>query len=200
MTKQSETNDLEIFPDSTESARFVGNISGWVDRHGLFFGNDERAARYSGATHARCSECGTTIPKNSYCNYCAEKKGTEKYMTAPRQEWDRKTPLYSETCDEWYFDEDDLISHAYDFASNNGYIFDGDFDNELVFDKMRLYLCKALKLSCVEQDHWVDDLAEDQDLPDEVLDALTALNEAIDKVNAESPCSWEPSNIVAVIK
>lgn len=199
MSKQSETQQDYIFPESTESAKFAENISGWVDRNGLFFGKDERAARYSGATHIRCTGCGSAIPKNSYCNDCAEKRDNEQYMNAPRQEWDGKTPIYSETLDEWYFDKNDLDSGAYSFAEENGYLIDGDFDQAAVYDKMRLYLCNPLKLSHVEPDHWHDDLAEDQDLPGEILDALDALNEAIDKVNAELPCSWEPSKVVAVI-
>ena len=199
MSKQPKIQQDYIFPESTESAKFVENISGWVDRNGLFFGNNERAARYSGATHVYCTGCGNAIQKHSYCMACADKRDNEKYETAPRQEWDGKTPLYSKTRDEWYFDKNDLDSGAYSFAEENGYLIDGDFDHAYVFYKMRLYLCKPLKLSHVEQDHWHDDLAEDQDLPGEILDALEELNEAIDKVNAESPCSWEPSKVVAVI-
>ena len=199
MSIQPETKQDFIFPESTESAKFVEDISGWVDRNGLFFGKEEMAARYSGATHVRCTGCGNAISKNSYCNDCNEKKYTRQYLNAPRQEWDGKTPLYSETRDQWYSNIDDLADDAYCFAEENGYLIDGDYDHIFVFDKMRLYLGTPTKLSNVDQDYWCDDLAEDQDLPGEILDALDALNEAIDKVNAESPCSWEPSKVVAVI-
>ena len=199
MSNQSETLQNYIFPESTESAKFVENISGWVDRNGLFFGKEEGAARYSGATHIRCTGCGNVISKNSYCNVCAERKDAEQYMNAPRQEWDGKTPLYSETRDEWYFNKDDLADDAYCFAEENGYLIDGNFDHVFVFDKMMLYLGTPTKLSNVDQDYWCDDLAEDQDLPGEILDALDALNEEIDKINNSTPVSWECSDTVAVI-
>lgn len=198
MTKQSEAKQDYIFPDSPEAARFAENISGWVDRNGVFFAEDEQSARYSGATHVHCTGCGNVISKNAYCKACAEKRDNEQYSNAPWQVWDGKTPLYSETLDEWIFNENDLVSHAYDFASDNGYILAGDFDPDIVYDKMRLYLCKPHKLGHVEQDYWFDDLGEDGELPDSICEALAALNEAIDKANAESPCSWEPSNVVAV--
>lgn len=102
-------------------------------------------------------------------------------MNAPRQEWDGKTPIYSETLDEWYFDKNDLDCGAYGFAEENGYLIDRTFDRGAVYDKMRLYLCKPHKLSHVEQDYWFDDLGEDGELPDAICDALASLNEAIDK-------------------
>lgn len=199
MSNQPESQQDYIFPESTESAKFMENISGWVDRKGLFFDKDELAARYSGATHVHCTGCGNAISKNSYCKDCAEKRDNEQYLNAPRQEWDGKTPLYSETLDEWYFDKNDLDCGAYGFAEENGYLIDGTFDRGAVYDKMRLYLCKPHKLSHVDQDYWLDDLGEDGELPDAICKTLASLNEAIDKANAESPCSWESSKVVVII-
>ena len=51
-----------ILNTSDEAAHFVTGLSGWVSRHGHFYGNDERLARYDGCTHTVC-ECGKPCEK-----------------------------------------------------------------------------------------------------------------------------------------
>ena len=67
-----------IFPESTEAATFM-KVEGWVSRDGRFYGKDERTARWGGATHIYCRECGEPCPKNwLVCEACREKKDKEK--------------------------------------------------------------------------------------------------------------------------
>ena len=70
-----------ILSTSDEAARHVENISGWVSRHGRFYGRDERAARWDGCTHVRCADCETIIPKSGLivCGTCAEKRDVGRY-------------------------------------------------------------------------------------------------------------------------
>lgn len=55
-------SETMILPSSDEAAQQV-TVTGWRSREGLFYGNDERIARWAGATHVECSECGKPTPK-----------------------------------------------------------------------------------------------------------------------------------------
>lgn len=171
-----------IFPESEEAAKFVTGISGWVDRDGRFFGNDERLARYSGSTHKKC-DCGEIIAKNSYCNSCSTSIKIERYKNAKKIDWDHKTPLYSESNDEYIHDTDDLINLIEELEITN-------------VDDLMLFICEPNYLSSIDVDYWQDDLPEDVDLPGNVAEALDALNKAIRENGA---VSWSPGKFAAII-
>ncbi|HAT6800607.1 TPA: hypothetical protein JAN03_00980 [Citrobacter freundii] len=42
-----------VMMDSDEAAS-IQTVTGWVDRHGRFWGGDEHQARWCGATHRKC--------------------------------------------------------------------------------------------------------------------------------------------------
>lgn len=171
-----------IFPESPEAAKFVTGISGWVDRDGGFFGNDERLARYSGSTHKKCS-CGEVITKNSYCEKCHRSADIERYKSAKKLEWDHKTPLYSDSNDEYILTIDDLINLMEELEIT-------------CVDDLRLFICEPNYLSQIEIDYWSDDIPEDGELPGNVGEALDALNKEISKSIA---VSWSPGKFAAII-
>lgn len=176
-------NETIILPESDEAAKYVTNISGWIDRNGLFFGDNEKAARYSGCTHVPCKKCQTPTEKNrQYCDECAALNEIERYNKLKKKKWDYKTPLYSYTADEFFYDLDEI----FDFAEEHSY----------PIADMQLVICNPIYLQQVNEDYWADNLAEGSDLPIKVLRALEVLNEEIRK---SDPVSWEPGKFAATI-
>ena len=166
-----------IFPDSDESAKFMTDISGWVDRNGIFFAKDERSARYSGSTHKNC-QCGEIVPKLSFCKKCHRKSEIEKHKNAERIEWDRETPLYSQLLHEYIFSQEDLIGLMSEFFSK----------------ELEIFICEPIYLREIDIDYWADYLPEDGELSSEIISAMELLNSTIRK---SGPVSWEPGKYAA---
>lgn len=161
-------NEKIILSTDDEAAKFVTEISGWVDRNGRFFGKDERAARYSGSTHNKC-ECGNTCSKNRiFCDPCADRRDMVRYSELEYIDWDGEGFVYSELMDK-YFDEQELIDHL------------EENEDETTEDLM-LVNCEPNYLSLVSDENWCDELSEDQELPSELLEALESLNVVIDNL------------------
>lgn len=175
-------DSMMIFPKSEESAKFVTGISGWVDRDGRFWGNDERMARYCGSTHKHC-ECGEVVEQRSYCKSCARKKDIEKYQKAQKIEWDREIPIYSQYYDEYFFDCDTLTDFMIEQAVKDP-------------EELELFICEPVKLSEIQSDYWCDDLPENGELPPVIEEALDALNAAI---RESDPVSWTPGKFAAIV-
>lgn len=171
-----------IFPESEKAAKFVTGISGWVDRNGRFWGNDEVTARYCGSTHKHC-ECGEVISRNSYCKACARRRDIEKYQSAQKIEWDHQTPLYSQRNDAYLFDKDDLINLMEECQVTD-------------LDELELFVCEPNYLREIETDQWEDDLPEDGDLPPAVAEAMDVFNAVI---RAAEPVSWSPGKFAAIV-
>jgi len=172
-----------VLNTSDEAATFKTGISGWVDRHGRFYGKDERMARWSGCTHVLCSGCGKPVSKGwTACADCRLKKSIERYHKMERKEWDGETPLYSHMADKYFFDADELTDHLEEF--------------ECTEKDMQLIICKPMYLSQIDEDHFNDDLPEDGELPGEVFDALYKLNFAIRR---QDPVGWMPDKYAAVM-
>ena len=156
-----------ILNESDEAATWKTGISGWVDRHGHFFGNDERNARWSGATHILCPECGKPTSKNyTMCADCRLKKSIERYNERERKEWDGETPLYSHACDKHFFN-DDLFDHLEEF--------------DCTAESLRLIICEPMYLRQIDEDYFCDDLPEDGELSKDIVSALEELNLLIKK-------------------
>ena len=171
-----------IFPESEEAAKFVTGISGWVDRKGVFFGADERLARYSGSTHRHC-DCGEVIEQRSYCKACVRSREIEKYQSAQKTEWDHKTPLYSQRNDVYLFDAGDLIGLMEELEVTDP-------------EELELFICDPVKLGEIQSDYWDDDLPEDGELPPEVEAALEEFNAVIRK---SKPVGWSPGKFAAIV-
>lgn len=172
-----------VLDTSEEAAKFVENISGWVSRDGLFYGKNEKAARYEGCTHCACDDCGKPVEKMyAVCSDCREKRNIERYSRRERADWDETTPIYSTTVDRYFYSVDEVDDYAY--------------DTETTKEDLRLVLCEPVFLQRIDDDRWVDDLPEDGDLPDEVKSALDNLNVAL---LAAGPVSWTPGKKAVIL-
>ena len=174
MAIKEDTN--QILKTSDEAAKFVTGISGWLDRHGRFFGKEEDMARWSGCTHIICPDCGKPTPKGYLrCSICREKSAIERYEQMERKEWDGETPLYSESADEYFFSEDELLDYLESYGETK--------------QALRLIICEPIYLRQVDTDYFCDELADDGELPEAVINALNNLNVVI---RDEDPVSWMP--------
>lgn len=168
-----------VMYDSPEAATRV-DMPGWKSRLGHFYPGDnpssEHGARWSGCTHMTC-ECGKVFEKgHTICSSCEAKRRTDKYYALPLVDWDGVTPLCVWDDDRYFFDEDSVLDYMADLKAD-----DPEADHEV-----QLVLCTPHKLHLLDADTWCDDLAEDGELPDDVLEKLDALNEALK--NAPTVC------------
>lgn len=168
-----------VLNTSDEAAKLV-TVTGWVDRDGRFWGNDERMARWSGATHIACQKCGTPHEKLwTLCNGCRDLAAIDRWEKLERKEWDHVSPVCLFDGDEFFFDLESFL--------------DWCADHDVKPHEARLVHCKPQYLSQVDTDHWADELAEDGELPPEIEEALEEFNA---KIRAQTkPCSWWASNI-----
>lgn len=177
----------EIILASSDEAAQIKTLTGWVDRYGHFWGEDERMARYSGGTHKACEDCGTVYRKNAWCEPCHEKKKAAQFAAMPRQEWDGVVPLVSFDTDHYFWDADQLDIYCE--------------DEGVTPESLRLVICEPRYMSQFEiLDHCQDILPEDGDesfIPDEILEAAEKLNAAIKA--ATQPVSWTQGKIAAIV-
>lgn len=185
MKNISETECKRILYTSDDAAKFVTNISGWVDRHGNFWGKAEDSARYSGCTHKACPKCGNLTAKGYLvCADCREKKAIEIYNKKEKKEWDGNLLLYSDGTGDYFAEQEDVE----DYVAENG----------CTLESLRLVICDSVQLRKVDEDYWCDDLPDDcEELPEAVLEALKELNAVI--VEA-APVSWIPGDFAAILQ
>lgn len=175
-------NETVILFEDESAAKFVENISGWVDINRRFFGNNkdsEHMARYSSCTHQRC-ECGEIMKKGwTKCEKCRITSAIEKYNLLPFKEWNGKEIVYSDMADKYFRDSDEIEDYCE--------------EEEIEPSELRLLLCVPNYFDQVDSDIWSDVLPEDSegDLPKKLQDALNAFNEVIKSL---PPASYSPSN------
>jgi hypothetical protein len=173
-------NDEEVVMyNAPEAAKFVTNISGWVSRHGQYWGSDEHMARWSGCTHKLC-DCGKPMTKSyTACNECRAKNDVERYNAMPFKEWSDE-PLYSRSADEYFFNAEDI----YDYCENN----------ECTPDSLQLVICEPRYAREIDpNEYYCDDLPEDGEVDGELEAAFKELNEKIKAY--DTPLSWHPSKV-----
>ncbi len=177
-----DKNKIVIMFDSDEAAHLQTGISGWVSRHGLFMGNDERAARYDGCTHRRCEDCGKPCEKSwLVCAECREKRDIARYNAMPKEEWDEKGMLYSAAANKYFSD----WGEAEDSLEDDGG----------TIESLMLIICEPEYLPLLDpSDYGCDSLAEDGELPDAVIQAIEDFNKVIKKTGA---VSWLPGKKAA---
>lgn len=171
---------------SNESAEYRENISGWVSRHGRFYGDDKQAAMMDGCTHVYCSKCGTPIQRYGFsmCLICRTEDEIKRYNQYPSKEWDFSTPIYSMACDKFFANIDELLDYIDEYEMN--------------VDDLRLVICKPVKIEEIDSDHFEHYMPDDWDgnLPEPLQSALNQLNETIRNL---PPTSFEPDKIRAII-
>lgn len=124
----------EIILDTDPVAAKLVTIETWESRNGRHFSN-EATARYDGCTHRACTVCGKPAPKAYLvCKDCRQINDENRYNAYPKMEWNGTDPLYSDSLDEFLFDED-AVRDALDI-----------FQVENIAD-LRLRICKPSFIS-----------------------------------------------------
>ncbi len=173
-----------VLSTSDEAAQRV-TLTGGVARGGQFWGDDERMARWCGATHVPCSECGEPVVKNwTKCDACRQKADDAKWSARERTPYDGGW-LYSQATDRWFEDEDALR----DFL---------DTYDEHTCESLRLVPCEPEYPHELDGDDlYVDQLPEDcrlRDVAGELDEWIERVNECIRAMRKSGkPLSWMPS-------
>jgi len=176
-------DDKVILFGSNEAAEYRTDIAGWVSGKGHYWGDDERAARYDGCTHRPCEDCGEPAEKGwLVCEKCRSLRDEARYKAMPKDEWDEKGMLYSGTQDKYFSSWDDIEEYCE--------------DEEIGIDKLRLIICEPQYLPRLSDDYGCDELAEDDELPDSVIQAIDDFNKVIKAVGA---VSWMPGKKAAIL-
>jgi hypothetical protein len=173
--KQKEEKIVMYESDEVASIR---TVTGWVDRHGRFWGKDENMARYAGSTHRLC-DCGEVMRKGwTKCDECRAKGRDERYNQLPFKEWDGKTPLALWDDDTFFFDVDDIECYLE--------------DNEVEASDLRLVICWPNYPDEINIEQWSELLPEDGDgyFPKEFETKIKEFNEFLKTMK---PLSWSPS-------
>jgi hypothetical protein len=167
-------NEKIILPEYEESARMV-TVSLWESRNGNLYNVDnEKIARWDGATHVKCNECGVPTEKAyTLCQECRKKHRTETYMKIPFEEWDGVTPLIEFDGEEYFFNVDDIESYC--------------CDNNIHPSKLQLIVCEKVEPRYLDIDFF-DGQIPDNSLPE--LDNL--IDEFNEKLKTVFPELWEP--------
>lgn len=151
-------------------------VSVWQTLDGEVF-RDERTARYHGCTHWPCHVCGVATHKSQLrCDSCLAAERKARWEALPLIEWDGETPFVMDGGDEYFFCAEDF----YDWCDIH----------ELRPSEVRLVVCVPCRYRQLDDDYWADDLSEDGELPDDVVQALDALNAALAKAGP----SWRHGN------
>lgn len=175
MSDARTSNPEMVLNTSAEAASYRTDIKGWVSRHGRYYGQDERTARYDGCTHVIC-DCGQPVERGRLrCHPCQRKYDEARWLALPLIEWDGETPLVLHRDDRYFFSPDDV----YDFAD----------EHDLKVSELRLVVCEPNYVRQVDEDYWIDELPEDGELPVWLEKAMDALNEVI-AAHENEPLSW----------
>lgn len=180
--KPNEAVEKPIFPDSEEAAA-QKSVTGWVSRNNLFFGNDEQTARWDGATHVRCTECGGDTSKHyTKCESCREEGDIRRFAAREKREWDGTGMIYSQVLDRYFYSWDEVE------------------DEEEEPESLQLVICEPVFAEQINpRDHYCDDLPDegDGDVPDEIQDAFDELNQRISE--CKTPLCWMPGKFAVLL-
>ncbi len=169
----------EIILDTSDEAAHKETREVWISKGG-FMHSDERSARYAGATHNACKQCGKPTLKGWIkCEECRAIDHKEAYSKLPYEKWDGVKPLCLYDGDEYFFDEDDLT----------GYI----EDNDLKPEDLMLVICVPNYAGDISTDIWEDSFPADGDGEIEELEKL--VNEFNEKLKKLKPLSYSPGKV-----
>lgn len=184
MSKQMEKI---VMMDSDEAAH-IQTVTGWVDRHGRFWGNDEYQARWCGSTHRKCKNKPDVHPVHStrgYCEECHREARQAKFLAMERVVWSGE-PLTIFDSDKYFFDAESLADYC--------------VENSLLPSELQLVICEPNYPPEFDiEQHCEEIIPEGGDyfsLPQTVRDAADALNKAIKE---SEPVSWSGSERSAIV-
>lgn len=171
-----------VLSTSDEAASFK-TVTGWVSRHGRFFGADERAARYDGSTHSPCDTCGEPTDRSWIkCKACREKADLARFLARQSKPYESGM-VFADAYDRYFHDLDEAVEWAE--------------DEGLELETLRLLLCDPVYPRMLDDDHWQDELPEDCTLADVAPDLAEAIGKANDVIaqmrKDHKPMSWTPS-------
>jgi len=184
MSKQIE----KIVMMDSDQAASIQTVTGWVARDGRFWGNDERMARWCGATHRKCKNKPDEHPIhviNGYCEECHREGRQAKFATFERAVWAGE-PLAVFDDDQYFFDAESLADYCW--------------ENSVLPSELQLVICNPNYPPefDVEQ-HCEEIIPEGEDyysLSQAIRDAADALNKAIKE---SEPVSWSQGELVAIV-
>jgi hypothetical protein len=180
----SNEKDEIILMDSDKAAS-LKTVTGWVSRNGNFCGDNETLARWVGATHIKCEQCGA-VHKDGFCQKCFDASRRAVYDAMPVVEWDTDCPVVIFGTNEYFWDFGDIETYAE--------------DNDIPLSEMDLVLCVPRKPPPIDAlelfSDYVPDDPDEHSIDQAVLDAVDALNKAIE---AAPPFSWTQGNQRVVI-
>ena len=176
----------KIHYSSPEAATYRTDIKGWVSAKGHYYGahpGSEHMARYDGATHWNCAECGAeTEIWYTRCDTCRAAKRAERFAALEAVEWDERTPLCIFEGDTFFFSIDEVMCHCE--------------EEGIELADIRLVICDPVYGREFGVDDFYDELPEDGKLPDAILEAVENLNRV---VRAYGPLSWTPGRKRALV-
>ncbi len=148
----------------------------------------EADARDDGCTHEKCPECGEIMEKRGFrsCSVCRDKKDAKEYALLKKIVWDEGAPVYDDERDQWYSSIEELQEAVLDCdccekeKGDNEEKFCEECVASINYGSLRLFLGEHRHMRCVSEDYWEDDLREDEELSDKVVDAIDALNDALE--------------------
>jgi hypothetical protein len=172
-----DTKNIIVMRDAPEAATFRTDLSGWVSRHGRFYGDDSSAedmARYDGCTHVGCKNCGKPCQKSyTACDVCSKRLDQKRFDARPKKEWDGVSMLYSESKEIFYSSPEEA---------------EDDLAEDQTLHSLNLRICEPERAR-IDVDDFEDILIEDEDAPDYLLNAINAFNATM---KANPPLSWSP--------
>lgn len=165
-----------ILMDSPEAATEI-TIPAWKSASGRIY-TDEYVARYDGCTHRKCEYCGVVYEKrHTACGSCRAKIEKEAFMALPVVEWNGKDPICIYNSGQYFFKYDDLMDYC---------------EQEEVDKKdLMLVLCEPMELRTLDSEFFADYLADGQELPAEIEEAIEEFNAKI--ATYPQVISWVPT-------
>lgn len=176
-----------IMMDSDEAAS-IQTLTGWVDRHGRYWGKDEHMARWSGATHRKCKNKPDEHPVHSthgYCEECHRESRQAAFAKMERVVW-KGEPLVIFDDDQYFFDIESLAEYC--------------LENSLLPSELQLVICEPNRPRELDVVDYCDEIIPEggdyYDIPEAILNAVEALNKAFKE---SAPISYSGSDRVAIV-
>ena len=176
----------DVVPFDSDEAAQRKTVTGWLSRNGIFYGDDERTARYDGCTHTPCEKCCKLIERGrTICDGCLALRDIANHTTAPKQAWDGDAPLVIYNTNTYFFGEDELEWYCTEHSVSR--------------DELLLMLCDPQYPRPVDVMDLVEDIMpedfDEWDIPAPIREAVDQLNKAIKESGA---ISWTQGKYAAI--